>query len=351
MESIQSIIATKKIPIKKNKRPPQREEFAVVSLPKLRNELSSLTMKQLMEQDFPESEWVVNRLIPEGLTVLSAQPASFKTWLLLDIAIAVSNGTPLFNTFDTKRSGVLIVDEENSARLLQQRLLMLQKRDDLPIHFMIEQNFKLEDTKVSKIIKFCKTNDIGLVTFDSLVRIHTSSENDAVQMSEVFAKIRRFTKEGINVLVTHHNRKTGKAENASQDMRGSSDILAAVDCHLSLKRDREQNRLIITQTKVRFSEELEPIEMQVVADEENLTLEYIGMTEIGESKRKKTERLVNEVLTELGEVNQKEILTALEESGNKVNAKTLRSTLQDMEEALVIISSAGKGNEKIYRLA
>ena len=350
MESIHSIISKKSI-VATSGRTPRKEEFVLLPDHVAKNELSSLTMKELMKQEFPDSEWVVNRLIPEGLTVLSAQPASFKTWLLLDIAIAVSLGNPLFGTFDTKKSGVLIVDEENSARLLQQRLLMLQERDDLPIHFMIEQNFKLEDAKVSKIIKFCHKNDIKLLTFDSLVRIHNSNENDAVQMSEVFAKVRKFNKAGINVLVTHHNRKTGKSENASQDMRGSSDILAAVDCHLSLKRDKEQNRLVITQTKVRFSEELEPIEVQVVANEEKLTLEYLGTKDIGESKRKKNLRLINEILAELGEVNQKEMLLALEEQGNKINAKTLRSILQEMEEAVEIITTHGRGSEILYSLA
>lgn len=309
-----------------------------------------LTLKELMEQCFPDSEWVVRRLIPEGLTVLSAQPASFKTWLLLDIAICVASGKPLFNTFDTEQSGVLMVDEENSARLLQQRLQLLDNNNELPIRFMIEQDFKLDGPNVSKIIKFCKKNDIGLVTFDSLVRIHSSNENDAVAMSDVFAKIRKFTKANINVIVTHHNRKSGKTENPSQDMRGSSDILAVVDCHLSLKRDRESKRLTITQTKVRSSEEIEPIEIEVIVSEDNLRFEYLGTIELGETKRTKTTKAVKEILADSSELNQKDIFAKLEENNNKVNAKTLRSILQYMETNGELATLSGKGSEILYRL-
>ena len=311
---------------------------------------SFITLKELMSRQFPDSEWVVEPLIPEGLTVLSAQPASYKTWLMLDIAIAVASGSQLFDTFDTTQSGVLMVDEENSERLLQQRLQLLGDDNELPIHFMVDKKFRLEDAKIGSVIRFCKDNDIGLVTFDSLVRIHSKNENDAVQMSEVFAKIRQFNKAGINVLVTHHNRKGGNSENPSQDMRGSSDILAAVDCHLSLKRNRESKVLSITQTKVRFMEELEPFEMEVITNEESVRFEYMGLSDFAETKRQKTIRAIKELLADGKVLNQKDILVALEEANNKVSAKTLRATLKNMEANDELKGMPGKGSEILYSL-
>lgn len=328
---------------------PRKEEFVTLPDTTKRNDYNSLTLKELMSKDFPESEWVVERLIPEGLTVLSAQPASFKTWLILDLAISIASGSPLFDTFETKQSGVLMIDEENSPRLLQQRLGLLDNDIELPIHFMIEQNFKLDDSQVGRIIKYCRKHHIGLITFDSLVRIHNSNENDAVQMSEVFAKVRRFTKAGINVLITHHNRKSSGGENPGQDMRGSSDILASVDCHLSLKREKDNHRLILTQTKVRFSEELPPIEMEVVTSEDAVKFEYVGSIEL-ETKRTKTISAIKVLLAKLGQLNQKDLLLALEEHDNKVNAKTLRSILKNLQKDNEILGIAGKGSEILYKL-
>lgn len=350
-ESIGSLINKKYEIAPSVTKPSKREEFATLPEEVKTRQISFITLKELMTQYYPESEWVVESLIPEGLTVLSAQPASYKTWLLLDIAIAVASGGQLSETFDTTQTGVLMVDEENSERLLQQRLSLLGDDNELPIHFMIEKNFKLEDAQISKVIKFCKENKIGLVTIDSLVRVHSSNENDAVQMSEVFAKLRRFNKAKINVLVTHHNRKGGKTENPSQDMRGSSDILAAVDCHLSLKRNRENKQTItVTQTKVRFMQEIEPFEMEVISTDERVKFEYAGLSDFVETKRAKTTNAIKELLADGKTRNQKDILATLEEKGNKVNAKTLRSILKDMEEKKDLAGSPGKGSEILYKL-
>ena len=306
------------------------------------------TMAELMSHEFPDTVWTVDSLVPEGITVLSAVPASFKTWLLLAIAISVASGNPLFNHFVTEQTGVLMIDEENSARLLQQRLKMLGAANDLPVHFLVEQNFRLDDKQVTRVIKLCEDEGIGLITFDSLVRIHGGNENDATQMAEVFGKIRRFTKAGITVLITHHHRKT-KTDNPAQDMRGSSDILAAVDCHLALTR-YESNRLVLTQTKVRFAEEHEPVEIDIVSTQNELGFRYMGTIKPSESKKAKTMAAISLLLEEREEMNQKELITALEEADCKVNAKTLRNILNDMVGRELLNKLQGKGSELRYRL-
>jgi hypothetical protein len=306
------------------------------------------TMAELMAQEFPEELWVVDGLIPEGITVMSAQPASYKTWLLLAIATNVADGTSLFGQFATEQSGVLMIDEENAARLLQQRLGLLDSTRDLPIYFMVEQDFKLDSKHINNVIRICKDNDIGLITLDSLVRIHRANENDAVQMAEVFASLRRFTKVGINVLVTHHHRKA-KSESQSQNMRGSSDILAAVDCHIAVTRD-DNNRLLLTQTKVRIAAEHDPVEIEVVADKELVTFKYTGTAKPSEGKRAKTIAAILNVLYSQSEMNQTELRLALEDVGCKVNAKTLRDYLEKMLEDDQIIVMAGRGSEKRYQV-
>lgn len=309
------------------------------------------TLEELMSKEYPDNSWIVERLVPEGLTILSAQPASFKTWLLLDIAIAVASGGALIDTFDTTQSSVLMIDEESSEKLLQQRLGLLNSGSDLPIYFKVCTDFKLDDAHISDVIKRCKKDNIKLITFDSLVRIHDKNENDAVQMAEVFAKIRRFTQAGISVLIAHHNRKGGRGDNPSQEIRGSSDILAAVDCHLSLmmKRDIGRKVLQISQTKVRFSEELEPFELEVVVSDDSVGFKYSGVSDHAESKRDKLAGLILEILSDGKVLNQKDILMALEGSGNKANAKTVRAVLQILTAAQKLATTSGKGSELLYK--
>ncbi len=352
MEPIGSLIDTRHHiqPLEPAKKLLREEKFAKLPDKVLKATGKFMTLKELMSNDYPESSWVVEGLVPEGLTILSAQPGTFKTWLLLDIAISVASGSPLVEVFDTTQGGVLMVDEESSERLLQQRLRSLESGTDLPIYFKIGTNFKLDDAQISDIIKRCKKDNIKLITFDSLVRIHDKNENDAVQMSDVFAKVKRFMQEGINVLIAHHNRKGGNGENPGQEIRGSSDILAAVDCHLSLsmKKDFGRKLLRINQTKLRSSEELEPFEIEVLTEDGSVDFTYVGVSDQSESKRDKIANLIPDILSNGEVLNQKEILAALDDSGNKVNAKTLRKILKYMQEIGRIEANNGRGSEILY---
>lgn len=309
-----------------------------------------LSYDQLMSINFPPDQWVIESLIPNGLTILSAQPGSYKTWLLLDMALAVSQGQEFIGKFATTKNGVLIVDEENSASILQKRLKMLGNFEDLNIQFFIEQGFKLTDEVVSRIIKICHNNDLSFVTFDSLVRIHDKSENDAAQMAEVFRQIRKITKEEISVLVTHHNRKSGGDDNPSQAMRGSSDILASVDCHLALKRISGSNILNLTQTKVRTTAELEPFDIDVEYDETSMTFAYLSSQATTTSMRTDTAESIIEVLGTDTKMNQKQIAEALENNDRGIGMKSLRPILNSLISKGTILATRGKGKEILYEM-
>lgn len=199
----------------------------------------SKTIDELMEANYPPATYLVDRLIPtESITILSGQSRSFKTYALLDMAVAIASQKPLFDHFDTTQANVLIINEEDGERLIQQRFrqLGIQKNAGLPIHISALTDFKLRDKQIAKTIEFCKSNDIKLVIIDSLIRVHDANENSAGEMSKVFAQLRKFTKEQIAVVVTQHNRKvTQHSTGGASEMRGSSDILAAVDSHVGVK--------------------------------------------------------------------------------------------------------------------
>lgn len=309
-----------------------------------------LSYDKLMSINFPPDQWVIENLVPSGLTILSAQPGSYKTWLLLDMALAVSQGQEFVGKFQTSKSGVLIVDEENSASILQKRLKMLGNFEELNIHFFIEQGFKLTDNVVARIIKICHEKELSFVTFDSLVRIHDKSENDATQMAEVFRQIRKITKEEISVLVTHHNRKSGSDDNPSQAMRGSSDILASVDCHLALKRISGSNILNLTQTKVRTSAELEPFDIDVEYNETSMTFAYLSSQATTTSMRTDTAESIIAVLHDDAKMNQKQIAEALEDNDRGIGMKSLRPILNSLISKGIIVATRGRGKEILYEM-
>lgn len=309
------------------------------------------TLEDLLAKEFSDDIWLIDNLIPiNGTTVLSALPGSFKTWLLLDIAKCVASGESLFGEFSAKQKGVLIIDEENGERVLQQRFVKLGAAANLPIYYLSDIGFKITLDNIQDIVDFCQDLEIGLVTFDSLVRIHEANENDAKEMAEVFHLIRELNKQDVTVLLTHHNRKpSGGGGSPAHEMRGSSDILAALDCHLALSR-RDGKELLLTQTKVRLAEELPPLELEVVSDDNSVSIKYVGSMKPSESKRELAKQAIVEMLSAHATLNQGQILTALDNTEARVNARTLRTILAAMLEAGLIATSRGERNSIIYKL-
>src|SRR5689334_2772105 len=125
------------------------------------------TFSDLMGREFPALEWLVEGLVPaSSIIAISGYPASYKTWLVLDLALKVAKGEPLFGKFPTGQTGILLVDEENGERSLQKRFKTLKaERATLPLFWTSLNEFKLTEETVDHLIKSAKERGVGLVIF------------------------------------------------------------------------------------------------------------------------------------------------------------------------------------------
>jgi hypothetical protein len=305
-------------------------------------------IKELMNMDFPDYIWTVEDLFPEGgLAIISGQPGHFKSWVILDIAVAVSGETKLFGHFDTKQSNVLVIDEENGERLLQKRLKKVGINKDLPIFYYSNETFTVSDASIEALLGRCKEFNIGTLIIDSLVRIHKGDENSSGDMSQIFNKLRRITAKGITVILIHHNKKPGIAgTGGAHDLRGSSDILASLDTHITLsRRDKE---LMFTQTKRRYAEEIKPFKVNIVENEGLLVMEYAGGAE---DKDHQLQDLICTIVRDQPKMNQVQILKALVSRQAKVNEHKLRKTLKIMTKGGLLDELPGPRNSSLYDIS
>jgi hypothetical protein len=84
--------------------------------------------------------------------MISAPPNKWKSWLVILCAISVASGRPFLGKFETEKQSVLIVNEEDTARLLQERCNMLMdKVEPLDIYFHIGKQIKLEEEFVDNL--------------------------------------------------------------------------------------------------------------------------------------------------------------------------------------------------------
>jgi len=311
-----------------------------------------LHIGKLMSKEFPETAWTVEKLIPAGgITVISGSPASNKTWMVLYMITKIAKGEPVFDKFMTQKAGVLLVDEENGERLLQHRLKKLLKDTDIPVYTISLGGFVLTKDTVEELLNFCKEKEIGVIIFDSLIRIHSADENDASKMAQVFKILKEFNKNDITVIFTHHHRKQGFLKSdPAQSMRGSSDILASVDCHLAVDKKRK-DELRIDQTKLRQEEEIMPFKLTIVSDDDSFLFEYAGeVDEVATKKEVAKENIRNLLEKEDKAFYQKELFEALKEGGLDVGQATFRDALNEMVEKEGLYTQKGKGNATYYSL-
>lgn len=232
-----------------------------------------ISLDDLMSMEFPENKWVIEKLIPlQGITIIAGAPGNFKTWILLSMAISISKGEDFLGKFPSLKSNILIIDEENPLYMIKDRSKLLGAAKALSIDIISQRGFLIEDDAwIKRILDICESKKIDVIFFDSLIRIHQAEENSATNMSNVFRRIKRFCRAGKTVIITHHERKEGAIKSSGQNrLRGSSDISAAVDSHLTVRKikDDDKNKLAIEQPKLRQEQEIEPFEVSILKDGE-----------------------------------------------------------------------------------
>jgi KaiC/GvpD/RAD55 family RecA-like ATPase len=268
--------------------------------PQSDNDSLVLSLNSILSTEFPPIKWLIDKLIPEGgMVALSGTPGSYKSWLSQKIAISVAKGEALFDKFPLQTGAVLIVDKENSQSLIQKRFQLLGAEKDLSIYFLNKDFFIEDEVLLNEVCRFVSEKQIKLVIFDSLIRIYKGKdENSSNDMAVVFSRLKEIQRYGTAILFTHHHRKQSffsKKVNA-ESMRGSSDILASVDCALAIEAN--EGEIKITQTKLRQDMPIPPFRLKVESSDDKVSFVYEG--EIDEDKEK-VEKAKDDIYTLLAE--------------------------------------------------
>lgn len=257
-----------------------------------------LSLDDLISKDFPPQSWVVEKLLPkQGLVALSGPPGSYKSFLSMLLASKVAEGSDFF-TFPTDQGAVLFIDRENHFSLIQKRFKSISENSRLPIYWL-DLEFNVSDqAQVALVLEVIKTHKIKLVIIDSLIRIHNENENESGGMAKVFAQLKRFQDEGAAVLFLHHENKGGanQTTNLGYKMRGSSDILAAVDSNVSL--ELKETQIIVRQPKSRHARTIKPFALDVISNETETEISFVFAGDVDEEKAKR-ESVSEEILAML----------------------------------------------------
>lgn len=335
--------------VKKNKTLKEPERVKVMYV-----ESDTISLASLMQMEFPENQWLVEALIPtEGINIISGAPGNFKTWIMLHMAISISKGENFLEQFSCEKAGVLMIDEEDHLRSLKARLLMLGCSADLPIHFMSMKGFDVCDENWrKKVFEICDKEKLDVIFLDSLVRIHSGKENESGSMAKVFRAIRTLCNRGKTVIVSHHERKegtNGKKISAQDRLRGSTDIPAALDSHIALKRDKTTKRLLVEHSKLKEGEEIPVFEVGIEATEDKMSFKYLG-----KPISKKDSRVAESESTILDLLRGKQLSTKdiIDLAGkNGSSEKLCKEALKNLVKQELVHMEKGTKNTQLYSIS
>jgi hypothetical protein len=322
--------------------------------------LNPITIRDLLRSDFPEPKWIVDTLLKEkGIAMLSGDPASYKTFLLLDLAICFATGGMWLNKFQCEKQKVWMLDKESILSNLKKRFECMRGGKEVieseDIILSCDQVVTLhKDGKIwDQTLEKAAQRGVKVLIMDSFRRFITGSENESEVTNNFFSQIAKCRTFGISVIFTHHHKKKVKdiREEASQKLRGSSDILSYLDTHLVVEKATDGPLLKLTPNKIKEGPEVEPIAIRRATDENNLIFfesEGSASNFVFDSKPKESEKASKRIMEILKNVPlgllRKEIDEQLVPKEFSKDAITKALKMLQTQELILKVGSGGKGD-------
>lgn len=191
------------------------------------------------------AKWLVEGLwAAEGVGVIGGSPKSCKTWLALDLAVAVASGTPALGRFPVPTAGpVLAYGAEDGPEQLRERLIGITRARaldlaDLDLFLLTVPSLRLDSAlDRARLEATLERIRPTMLLLDPFVRLHRSDENSAADMAALLGELRDLQRRHrLAIILVHHLRKNASATFGGQALRGSGDLHAWGDSNLYLRR-------------------------------------------------------------------------------------------------------------------
>jgi hypothetical protein len=219
----------------------------------------------------PERRWLIEGLWgSEAVGIVGGEPKCCKSFLALDIAVAVASGAPCLRRFPVARTGrVLLFAAEDALGVVRRRLdgicaaagVELAALDlDVITAPTLRIDTADDQARLARTVAaLCPT----LLILDPFVRLHRIDENVCAEVAPLLAYLRDLQRHfALAIIVVHHARKRAGGARAGQALRGSSEFHAWTDSALYLRRFNDELTLTIEH---RAEPSAGPIPIQLVA--------------------------------------------------------------------------------------
>ena len=230
----------------------------------IKQTITGCLASHLLLMNFPPIQYLVEGLIAQGVTLLVGRAKRGKSWMCLDLAIAIATGGLFCGSIKCQQGQVLYLAlEDTLARLKNRMEKMLGCDGEWSENLFIETRWDaLDGACIANIEKWiASVENPRLVIIDTLAMIKPKKplaesiyEAD-YRLIQPFKEL--FAKHGVSVIFVHHERKMA-GEDAFDSVSGSTGLTGAVDATMLLRsvggqmqiytrgRDVEETEIAVT---------------------------------------------------------------------------------------------------------
>ncbi len=293
--------------------------------------LKVTSIDELLTRDWPETPWLVNGLIPQGLILLAGKAKLGKSWLCLQLAQAVATGG-MFLGVQVDRAAVLYLALEDNPRRIAQRAKLQgwgvwRGRCDFAYLGDVRDLWPLCRRSADRLAEIIEAGNYKLVIVDTLSRLYKGDQNDVSASTDALSPLQAVAmRTGVTViLVDHHNKLKQNEETLDPvtDVLGSTGKGAVADAIMGLYRIEGRPGAILALT----GRDVEEKRLALFFDKNTHTWQDTGM-DYRTLRLSDARRAVLDAVADMGAATCQEVADALGQDKSNVH-KTLSALLRE----------------------
>jgi len=315
-----------------------------------------------------ELEEIIEGCLHEGCKmIISGSSKAGKTWSLINLAIAASNGMPWLG-MPVKQSTVLYLDFELKKFFGTDRLKRVAKatfKGEIPLNPRLDywplRGHRAELLDLLTKMRVEKRN-YELIILDPYYKLATGvDENDAKAVGEIVNLIEDFSEEtGAAIVFAHHFSKGNKSETDHIDRASGSGVFARdPDAILTLTSHEEEEHLVL-ETTSRNCPFSPPKVLEFSADtfplfhhKPELEAKFRKPGQISTQQKKINEALCEKFLGLLEDkpiTGKSKVIELLEQQTNNKITDAMWTSIYNLSKSKINVEKNGPGNQNIYSL-
>src|SRR5262245_46999141 len=200
-----------------------------------------ITAAELQTKQFAPVRIVVPGLIPEGVTIVAGKPKIGKSFLALDICMAVAGDRFVLGEIKPVQGDALYLALEDNERRLKKRvdkILQAAKCPELEIH---TEYRRVDQGGLDDIEEWCEAHPARrLIWIDTFVKIRPLAGKNEQSYTFDYRSIEGLQKLSgqyqVGIVLNHHLRKASSEDDAFDDVSGTLGLTGAADTIVIMKR-------------------------------------------------------------------------------------------------------------------